>query len=185
MNRVEALLRAYASQVALPWVTGLSGGEKVWFCIYDKGDERRLRLYLPEFGTATGAARRGWREVDLTSAFAEWMAGQEYRDEYFRKPRLLTDHKLRDFLKVLARRISDELKAAGPEAVLALSGIGGLFGLLRVSEVIQAVEPQIEGRLLVFFPGEFENGNYRLLDARDGWSYRAVPILPDQGAPRA
>ena len=32
------------------------------------------------------------------------------------------------------------------------------------------------GRLVVFFPGQYEQNNYRLLDARDGWNYMAVPI---------
>lgn len=43
------------------------------------------------------------------------------------------------------------------------------------------VEPHIRGRLLVFFPGVYEHENYRLLDARDGWNYRAVPILAAEG----
>jgi hypothetical protein len=32
---------------------------------------------------------------------------------------------------------------------------------------------------LVFFPGEHhpEHHSYRLLDARDGWNYLAVPLL--------
>jgi len=36
----------------------------------------------------------------------------------------------------------------------------------------------IAGRLLVFFPGEHEGNSYRLLDARDGWNYLAIPITP-------
>jgi hypothetical protein len=38
------------------------------------------------------------------------------------------------------------------------------------------IERDIRGRVVVFFPGEYENNNYRLLDARDGWNYLAVPI---------
>ena len=38
------------------------------------------------------------------------------------------------------------------------------------------MEADVTGRLVVFFPGEYEQNNYRLLDARDGWSYMAVPI---------
>ena len=49
-------------------------------------------------------------------------------------------------------------------------------GFLRVSELIQSVEPSIRGRLVVFFPGTKNDNNYRLLDARDGWSYLAQPI---------
>jgi hypothetical protein len=44
-------------------------------------------------------------------------------------------------------------------------------------------EADIQGRLVVFFPGQFERNNYRLLDARDGWNYLAVPItLHGEGA---
>jgi hypothetical protein len=182
MSRIDALLRAYASQLNMPWAPGLSGGEKVWFCIYDKGDERRLRLHLPEFGNATRAGGHGWHEVDLTNAFAEWMASQEYRESYFENPELLDTDKLRDFFDSVVARIRDELGAAGVDSVLAVTGVGALFGFLRVSEVAHSLERQIGGRLLVFFPGDHENGNYRFLDARDGWSYHAIPILPDQGA---
>jgi hypothetical protein len=34
----------------------------------------------------------------------------------------------------------------------------------------------VRGRLVGFFPGQYEQNNYRLLDARDGWNYLAVPI---------
>ena len=30
--------------------------------------------------------------------------------------------------------------------------------------------------LVVFFPGQKDDNNYRLLDARDGWNYMAVGI---------
>ena len=33
--------------------------------------------------------------------------------------------------------------------------------------------------LSIFFPGQYEQNNYRLLDARDGWNYLAVPITLD------
>ena len=38
----------------------------------------------------------------------------------------------------------------------------------------------VPGRLVVFFPGSYEDNNYRLLDAYDGWGYLAVPITADQ-----
>jgi hypothetical protein len=53
-----------------------------------------------------------------------------------------------------------------------------------VSELLPLVEPFIRGRLLVLFPGVYEENNYRLLDARDGWNYRAVPILALEGEGR-
>jgi len=47
------------------------------------------------------------------------------------------------------------------------------------------VEPHIQGRLLIFFPGVYEQNNYRLLDARDGWNYLAVPITAHEGEMRS
>ena len=55
------------------------------------------------------------------------------------------------------------------------------FGFARVSLVLKEVVKDIRGRLVVFFPGEFEDNNYRLLDARDGWNYLAVAITLHNG----
>ena len=65
--------------------------------------------------------------------------------------------------------------------MIAITGIASLFGFVKVSEIIPAVANHIRGRLVVFFPGEFENNNYRLLDARDGWNYLSVPITAAEG----
>ena len=62
------------------------------------------------------------------------------------------------------------------DTVVALTGIASLFGFLRVSHLVREVEAHIRGNLLVFFPGAYHNNNYRLMDARDGWNYLAVPI---------
>ena len=40
--------------------------------------------------------------------------------------------------------------------------------------------PKEKRRLLVFFPGSYEDNNYRLLDGYDGWNYLAVPITADK-----
>jgi hypothetical protein len=49
-----------------------------------------------------------------------------------------------------------------------------------VSDLVQGVAGRICGRMLVLFPGEYENNPYRLLDAGDGWNYLAVPITAHQ-----
>ncbi|MHB1047281.1 MAG: BREX protein BrxB domain-containing protein [Thermoanaerobaculia bacterium] len=182
MNRIEALVKAWASHVAIPWASGLSGGEKVWFCVYDKADERRLRLHLPEFEGAAKKAGHGWESIELTDSFATWMAAEEYRDSFFEDPSHLTEAKLLDFREWLVALVSPRLERAGEADIVVLSGVSSLFGFVRVSELVGALEPSIRGRLVVFFPGVYENGNYRFLDAHDGWSYRAVPILASEGA---
>jgi hypothetical protein len=44
--------------------------------------------------------------------------------------------------------------------------------------LIERIESHIPGRLVIFFPGEHDakNNSYRLLGAKDGWGYLAVPI---------
>jgi hypothetical protein len=81
-----------------------------------------------------------------------------------------------DLTAMLRSRVQAE---AGPDTVIALLGVGTLFGLARVSSVVEGLKDSVEGRLLVFFPGEYhpETHTYRLLDARDGWNYLAVPLL--------
>lgn len=183
MANVDALMREYARFVALPWQTGLSGAEKVWFALYAPADERRLRRHLPEFEIATRDAGHGWQRVDLTDAFARWMAAHEYRDAYFDAPDLLEEMALDGFAQSCATRVTVALD--GPETdehtVVAVTGAASLFGLTRVSRLVEAVAERVRGRLLVFFPGEYVENKYRLLDARDGWNYRATPIMAREG----
>ena len=71
-------------------------------------------------------------------------------------------------------------KSIGEDFVVALQGVGSLFGFLKVKEVVDKLAPKVKGRLLVFFPGSYEDNNYRLLDGYDGWNYLAVPITADK-----
>ncbi len=181
MGRIERLLGNYQRHLVIPWDPGLAGPQKVWFAVYDRREERRLRVKVGEFELATRTAGHGWSLVDLTDAFPEWMASLEYRDSYFADPGAL-DLALNQFLLHSADRVRTRLEApdTGEEAVVAVLGVGALFGVARVSELVREVAPHVRGRLLVFFPGEYENGVYRLLDARDGWNYLAVPITDDE-----
>ena len=73
-----------------------------------------------------------------------------------------------------------QLAASDDQTVLGVYGIASLFGFLRLSDLMKRIEGDVRGRIAVFFPGEYEEGNYRLLDARDGWNYLAVPITAQE-----
>ncbi len=182
MGRIEQLVENYGRFAALPWEQNLAGAQRVWFAVYDKSDLRRLRIRLGEFELATKSAKHGWKLVDVARAFAEWMAAEDYRESYFQAPDDL-EMAMSGFLDFVSARVKSALddEAADANAVVAVHGIACLFGLMKVSDLIGAVESSICGRLLVFFPGEYENNNYRLLDARDGWNYLAVPITAREG----
>ena len=180
MSRIEDLAEAYGRHIATPWQRTVAGAQRVVMVVYDKEQERMLRARRLAFETATKRAGYAWLEVDLAPAFAEWMAGDEYREAYFATPgdlRLKLDAAFPDHV---AGRIRERLTSADATeaSVVAVFGAGALFGLARVSRILGMVESDIRGRLVLFFPGQYERNNYRLLDARDGWNYLAVPITP-------
>jgi len=183
MARIEELAARYKNHIAAPWQRNLAGDQKTIFVVYPKADERKLRARLELFEMATTSAGHHWRLVDLTDTFARWMADTAYRDVYFEEPETL-EMKLRsDFVQHAAGRLREALTAddVDEDTVVAVHGVACFFGFTRVSLLLKEVVKDIRGRLVVFFPGEHENNNYRLLDARDGWNYLAVPITLHNG----
>lgn len=182
MSYVDELLSAYRKFVGLPWQQNLAPPQRVWMAVYRPEHERRLRLHLPEFKAATNEQRHPWALIDVTTSFEAWMASHDYREAYFEDPELL-ETALSAFFDQLVTDVRAQLSAHGkPDGVVALLGAGALFGLgdaVKVSALLNAVNDAIAGRLFVFFPGEHEGNSYRLLDARDGWNYLAIPITPN------
>ena len=177
-SRIARLVANYERHASIPWPATLAGPQRVWFAVYDKNDERRLRARVQEFEIATRRAGHGWSLVDVTDAFPLWLAAHEYRDSYFADPEAL-EVAMDDFLEHVASTVREHLRVADERTVVGLLGVGTLFGFIKVSALVKAVQDDVRGRLLVFFPGSHENNTYRLLDARDGWNYMAVPITPD------
>ncbi|MGE3993612.1 BREX protein BrxB domain-containing protein [Pseudorhodoplanes sp.] len=178
MARIEDLAESFGRHIATPWQRTVAGAQRVVMVVYDKELERTLRARKLAFETATREAGHDWREIDLADAFAEWMAAADYRDEYFASPEDLQLKLEAEFPAFIADRVRAVLRShhVTENTVVAILGAGSLFGLARISQVLRIIEGDIKGRLIVFFPGHFERNNYRLLDARDGWNYLAVPI---------
>ena len=182
-SKVAKLVTAYRQHLEVPWQLGLAPIQRVIFAVYDKADELRLRANSEEFALVTQQAGKHWLLIDLTDAFPTWMAAQEYQAAFFQSPEDLDGYPAGEVTEFLASLISELnirlASAAGPQTVVAILGVGALFGLVRVSSVIEGIKGAIPGRLLVFFPGEHhpDTHSYRLLDARDGWNYLAVPLL--------
>jgi len=178
-SKIARLIQSYQSYIELPWEKGLAGVQKVIFTVYDKTEELRMRTQIEEFEIATTTAKHDWQLIDITDAFPQWMAQQEYRDGYFEYPEDLQD-KLSEFTEYVVTHINNQLNEVDDNTVVALQGVAGIFGFSHVSEIVAEVANNVKGRMLVFFPGEYENNNYRLLDARPGWNYQAVPITANQ-----
>lgn len=183
MSKLDKIIASYRKHIGAPWQSGLAAIQRVIFVVYDKGDELRLRANVEEFRQATVEAKKHWMPIDVTDKFPMWMVSKEFRDEYFSCPEDLTGYQtgeVQDFVSMLIADLKQQIQqSADAETVVAILGVGSLFGLARVSKVVDGIKDVVPGRLLVFFPGEYhpENHSYRLLDARDGWDYLAVPIL--------
>ena len=181
MNRIKRLTQSYSKFISIPWRNDVAAAQRVIFCVYNETEERGLRAKIDEFEIATRQAGHVWGVFDLTDTFAMWLTSQRYAASYFQKPHLLPTL-LPKYLDYIVKEFDIFLhkKAFNVEYVVALKGVGSLFGFLKVKDVVDALSPLVTGRPLVFFPGSFENNNYRLLDGYDGWNYLAVPITADK-----
>lgn len=178
-NRLSRLIKSYSNFISIPWMKGLADEQRVLFAVYHKEDELKLRARTEEFRLATQSAGHPWLELDITRLFAEWMAKQKYREDYFENPDdLKSKYKVfvRQSVEMLAERIQNE---ANENTLVALVGCGTLFGFASVSDFVKQLSAHVSGRLLVLFPGEYVDNTYRLLDARDGWGYQATAITAD------
>lgn len=177
-NLVDRLLAAYELVLKEPWSTALSGKERVWFLVYDPAEQRKVDLRLGDFETATRKAGKRWICISLKNCFPSWMAHHEYKNEYFIDPAQLVDQLESEFKQYAINYLKEELDKQGTDdnTLIALRDVSSLFGFVRLSSVLDGTATSFKGRMLVFFPGEYDKNHYRLLDARDGWSYLARPI---------
>ena len=177
-TKTDLLLTAYEKVIREPWTGTLSTSERVMFLVYDPAEQRKVDFRMDEFETATKKSGKKWTLISLKNCFPTWMSSHEYRDEYFQDPEALVDQLESDFkgyaINFLNTAILDS--QADENTLVAVTDVSSLFGFVRLSDVLNAVDGRFKGRLLIFFPGEFEKNHFRLMDARDGWSYLARPI---------
>lgn len=175
-DRISSLLKNYTSHISLPWSTMISSEERSIFTIYKPEDELKLRARVSEFEHATTTAGHPWLLLDITDSFATWLAEQKYAEAYFEDPKYLAA-KYERFAKKLVKKLAAQIESEQDKnTAVALLGCGTLFGITSVSDLVKALADKVEGRLVVFFPGEQEGNEYRLLDAKNGWGYLATSI---------
>ena len=180
MSKIKRLIQSYGKHISIPWREDAAAAQRVIFCVYNETEELRLRVRVDEFELATRQAGHGWALFDLTNTFALWLTSQKYAQSYFRKPDLLFTlmPKYMNYIVDTSQGFLTETQS-DENTVVAIQGVGSLFGFLKVKEVVDQLAPKVPGRLVIFFPGSYENNNYRLLDGYDGWNYLAVPITAD------
>jgi hypothetical protein len=184
MGRIDGLVEKYRETIAAPWISNIAAPQRVIFVVYPPTEERRLRYRLGEFELATRESGHEWHSMDLTNSFDEWLADHEYRQLYFEAP----DSFVRDSsgdLRAYSIWLVEQVASAAREqntdsSVFALWGLGSLFGFTHVSRLLESTKQYVKGRYVLFFPGDLQGNNYRMLDARDGWNYLALAISEDK-----
>jgi len=176
VSKVDTLLTAFERAINEPWTGALSGQERVWFLVYDPAEQRKVDLRMGDFEMTTMKAGKKWMSVSMKLCFPNWMANHEYKDDYFADPEALVDQLETEFKQVAIDYLTEQLKGSGDQTLVAIRDVSALFGFAKLSDVLEGAVKSFRGRLLIFFPGEFHKNQYRLLDARDGWSYLARPI---------
>lgn len=181
MSNLDSLLKKYQTLVQIPWRTDAAAMQRVWFCVYSEKDELALRAKLEEFELLTVQSGKKCLFYDLSDDFAQWLSTQRYAKGYFEKPVLLKTI-MPSFKAYLVARITECIQKgnANQDTVFALYGLGSIYGFIKAKELVEKIAPLVKGRLVVFFPGSYENNNYRLLDGYDGWTYLAIPITADK-----
>ena len=177
MSKINQLLAKFESIIKEPWPTGLSGQEKVWFLIFDPIDLRKVHFKLAEFEMATKNANRDWLLVSLNDYFTNWLSKKDYKESFFEEPEYISDPLQNEFREYIIIEINKRLVHNSENTLVVLKDASAIFGFIKLSEIVQDISNKIKGRLMVLFPGEFTNNQYRLMDARDGWDYLARPIM--------
>lgn len=178
LSKIDQLLEAFEKVVREPWSSTLSGQERVWFLVFDPADQRKVDFRLGDFETSTVKSGKKWKCISFKQCFPSWMANHPNKEDYFLNPQYIVDQLEAEFIPSAIQYLKDELKKIEQDqnTLIAVKDVSALFGFVRLSEVLNSCDKEIKGRLLIFFPGEFEHNHYRLLDARDGWDYLARPI---------
>jgi len=177
-TRVDLLVEAYEKVVNEPWSASLAGPQRIWFLVYDPAEQRKVDLRMGDFETAAMKAGKKWKAISLKQCFPTWMGSHEYKEEYFNNPEYIVDQLEAEFIPFAINLLKNELNKIeqDEQTLIAVQDVSALFGFARLSEILKSCDSNFKGRLLIFFPGEFEHNHYRLLDARDGWDYLARPI---------
>jgi hypothetical protein len=184
MSRLDQLLSSFRRHVSLPLRGGLPLSQRVWFVVYPPDEERRLQPRLPEFEIATSEAKLGWKQIDLTGIYTDWInsLNKDERETCLETPAILEAYS-DGFLSTIKEKIQAVVTSVLPEhrerSVFAMTGTMEFFDFVHVSDVVESLDNDFPGIFLVFFPGEREGNTYRFLGARDGWDYLAIPITAD------
>jgi hypothetical protein len=186
MSKIDQLATMFRDHVGVGWPASSSGAQRVIMIVYDPNEERTLRKKLDLFAQAAHSHHYAWHNVDLTSAFADWLGTHRYREEYFGEPDMLLAGANERFTKYAADVVLQVLKRPQHTAreIVGLTGAASVFGVASLSDILARAEHAVRGRLAVFFPGRSRDGRYRLLDARDGWDYHAVAIQIESSGAR-
>ena len=196
-NEFDAIAQAFDAEASNSGLLNKTEGTASYFCSCATSDivdnQNGTYTLTVDFGTGCFCLDGRKREGKLTGIFSgKWnepgtsvvitpenyavtaLSGRRYTFDF---TKTMTYQGLNGSGNRLYHTVINNATLTDPDnTVLAVYGVASLFGFLKISEMLPLIEGAVKGRLLMFFPGVYEQNNYRLLDARDGWNYHAFPI---------
>lgn len=151
MSKIKQLINSYKNFISIPWKEDAAAAQRVIFCVYGETEELKLRSKIEEFEIITRQAGHQWAVYDLTDTFANWLSNQRYAKSYFEKPHLIFTliPKYLDYI-VLKFQFFLKERAVDDNYVVALNGVGSLFGFLKVKDVVDQLAPLVRAGCLYF-----------------------------------
>lgn len=179
MTNAQSIINSFTTVLKEPWGTPRSGPEKVWFLVFPPSLILQMESRIQEIQNRVLETKMEWAEISVEYIFAEWITNHKYAKSYFEKPEYVNDQIRQDFIPHLHSVLISKLtEVSTTNSIFCLHSVHSLFGWVKLSDVLSnSVTNAVKGRLLVLFPGEFSNNNYRMMGSRDGWSYLARPIF--------
>ena len=133
MSKINRLLNSYKKYIEIPWREDVHPKQRVIFCVYNEAEERTIRARVDEFELATKETGHSWSVLDMTNFFPQWLSKQRYAQSYFENPEFLSPL-LPRFEDYIAEQVESHISDhnIGPNHVIALIGVGSLFGFVKV-----------------------------------------------------
>ncbi|HUY36852.1 MAG TPA: DUF1788 domain-containing protein [Pirellulales bacterium] len=169
----ERLNQILPKVISDAFLSGAGIGNETPFYIFDypPGDELRVRDYLRTLLEHIPKQKHGLRvkHIDLFDFVLDYLKGRNLLDKTIQMQRVEGDEKLK---KALAGPLNVKEKLTpyfsqvvqpNQQDLVILSGVGGVYPLLRTSTLLSNLQ-SVMGRtpLVVFYPGKYDQVTLRL-----------------------
>lgn len=174
-SRLAERFNAIPEKILAPdFLNGRGLGNEISFYVFDYPPqcELQMRAQIVNIEKVLHAEKPELRilKIDLFELIHDYLCQRKLWDKVLQMQRERGNNAVRDLLKAplqgdkLTKYLADNTEIANADVVF-LVGVGNAFPLLRSHAILNNLPATIGDKpLVLFFPGEYDGGNLRLLD---------------------